>query len=113
MMKIQCRRLDGSFVVLLNNLPYHVTHDDPLFNLAMEIGADAPFEQPIEVIPVSADEIRADRNRRLAATDWTQVADAPVDAAAWANYRQMLRDIPQQAGFPASVTWPELPNSQE
>ena len=53
--------------------------------------------------------VRADRDRRLAETDWTQVADAPVDQAAWATYRQALRDVPAQAGFPWDITWPTKP----
>ena len=40
------------------------------------------------------DQVRLWRNVQLAQTDWTQVADAPVDAAAWATYRQQLRDLP-------------------
>jgi len=40
------------------------------------------------------DQVRNWRNAQLAATDWTQVADAPVDASAWAAYRQALRDLP-------------------
>jgi hypothetical protein len=53
--------------------------------------------------------VRTDRNQRLKDTDWTQVADAPVDKAAWAAYRQALRDITAQAGFPWNVTWPTQP----
>ena len=56
--------------------------------------------------------IRADRNTRLAACDWTQVADAPFDDAGkaeWAAYRQALRDVSSQEGFPWSVEWPEEP----
>jgi len=53
--------------------------------------------------------IRADRDRRLAASDWTQVSDAPVDAAAWATYRQQLRDLPQNYILPSDVEWPEEP----
>jgi hypothetical protein len=49
------------------------------------------------------------RDKLLAACDWTQVADASVDQAAWSTYRQALRDIPDQAGFPDNVTWPEKP----
>lgn len=52
---------------------------------------------------------RSHRNRLLAQSDWTQVSDAPVDQAAWATYRQALRDVPQQAGFPHDVTWPIAP----
>ena len=53
--------------------------------------------------------VRADRNARLAATDWTQIADSTADKLAWAAYRQALRDVPSQNGFPQSVTWPEQP----
>jgi len=38
-------------------------------------------------------QIRLWRNAELAASDWTQLPDAPVNAAAWAAYRQELRDI--------------------
>lgn len=54
-------------------------------------------------------EVRAKRNSLLTASDWTQVEDAPVDQAAWATYRQALRDISAQAGFPATVVWPTQP----
>jgi len=53
--------------------------------------------------------IRAERDRLLAASDWTQVSDAPVDAAAWATYRQQLRDLPQNYILPYDVEWPEEP----
>lgn len=56
-----------------------------------------------------AGEVRNERNTKLSATDWTQVADAPVDKQAWAIYRQALRDITAQAGFPWNVTWPAQP----
>ena len=61
------------------------------------------------LVALSADEARALRDSLLAACDWTQVADAPVDQAAWSTYRQALRDLPDQAGFPDNVTWPEKP----
>lgn len=53
--------------------------------------------------------VRHDRNNRLSETDWTQVEDSPVDKAAWATYRQALRDVPTQAGFPWDVNWPSQP----
>lgn len=56
-----------------------------------------------------AERIRADRNRKLANCDWTQVADAPVDKAAWATYRQGLRDVTAQAEFPWNIDWPTQP----
>ena len=39
-------------------------------------------------------QVRLWRNDELTQTDWTQVSDAPVDASAWATYRQALRDLP-------------------
>lgn len=54
-------------------------------------------------------QVRTDRNARLSACDWTQLPDAGVNSAAWAVYRQALRDLPQQAGFPWTVTWPSQP----
>ena len=57
----------------------------------------------------SANEIRQRRNTLLSESDWTQVADAPVDQAGWATYRQALRDITTQEGFPNLVTWPDKP----
>ena len=54
-------------------------------------------------------DIRRERDALLAASDWTQVADAPVDAAAWAVYRQALRDIPQDFASPDDVVWPVAP----
>ena len=57
----------------------------------------------------AATEIRTERDAKLTHSDWTQVLDAPVDQAAWAIYRQALRDIPAQAGFPNAVEWPTSP----
>ena len=58
---------------------------------------------------VIAEQARAKRDALLTGSDWTQVADAPVDQAAWATYRQALRDVPAQAGFPENIDWPSVP----
>ena len=49
------------------------------------------------------------RNTELARTDWTQVADAPVDQAAWATYRQGLRDLPSSNSDPRAIELPVAP----
>ena len=59
--------------------------------------------------PSAYDLLREDRNKALAESDWTQVADAPVDQAAWATYRQQLRDLPENTEDPANPTWPSIP----
>lgn len=56
-----------------------------------------------------AKSVRDQRNTKLSESDWTQVADAPVDKAAWAVYRQALRDISAQSGFPWTIDWPVAP----
>ena len=53
-------------------------------------------------VPSAYDLLREDRNKALVASDWTQVADAPVDQAAWATYRQQLRDLPNNTEDPAN-----------
>lgn len=55
-------------------------------------------------------EARAKRQQLLAASDWTQLPDVPLATkAAWATYRQALRDITEQAGFPLGIVWPTPP----
>ena len=57
-----------------------------------------------------AAEVRAERNAKLAATDWTQAADTPQAIKdKYAPYRQALRDVPAQSGFPNTVVWPTQP----
>jgi hypothetical protein len=61
---------------------------------------------------VVGNEIRAERNHLLALCDWTQNADSPLDSdrkSAWVTYRQALRDVPEQQGFPYDVVWPTQP----
>lgn len=58
---------------------------------------------------IIADCIRAWRNRKLAASDWTQLPDAPVDAAVWADYRQQLREMLKQNDDPKLIVFPEPP----
>jgi hypothetical protein len=53
--------------------------------------------------------VRVERDGLLARSDWTQVADAPVDASVWATYRQALRDVTDQASFPYDINWPTQP----
>ena len=56
-----------------------------------------------------ATSVRTSRNDKLKECDWTQITDSTADKTAWATYRQALRDITAQAGFPWTVTWPDAP----
>lgn len=53
--------------------------------------------------------LRNERNKRLSSCDWTQSLDAPVDQAAWAAYRQELRDLPANTTDPYNPVWPTPP----
>jgi len=58
--------------------------------------------------PFTPEEIRQERNRLLAETDYLALSDNTMSAA-MTTYRQALRDITNQSGFPTSVTWPIKP----
>ena len=49
------------------------------------------------------------RDNELSRTDWTQVVDAPADKAAWATYRQALRDLPASNADPRKIALPTAP----
>lgn len=57
---------------------------------------------------VTAEQVRAQRDALLAETDWAMLTDVTAPAG-YLEYRQALRDVPAQAGFPADVTWPTKP----
>ena len=57
--------------------------------------------------------MRAERDKRLSACDWTQGNDSPLSVQAkadWADFRQSLRDIPAETESPESVIWPTEPS---
>ena len=58
-------------------------------------------------VAASATQVRAQRDTLLAASDHMALADRITDD--WRRYRQTLRDIPNQSGFPSSITWPTRP----
>lgn len=70
-----------------------------------DMGAEAIAAKDAE----QAKAARQQRTDKLKDSDWTQVADAPVDKAAWATHRQALRDITSQTGFPWTINWPVAP----
>jgi hypothetical protein len=71
-------------------------------------------EQITERTEAKANDVRQQRNELLAQCDWTQLPDAPLDAdakLAWQLYRETLRMVPEQAGFPWNVEWPPVPGN--
>ena len=88
----------------------HKMIDDEIIPLSDDERAEFEARDAAGIDPAFvAHQVRAQRNALLMSSDWTQVADAPVNRSAWAVYRQALRDVPQQAGFPNVIEWPVAP----
>ena len=66
-------------------------------------------EQIAQKISEKSSNVRNERNAKLTDSDWTQLADSTADKTNWAAYRQALRDLTKQSGFPWEVTWPDAP----
>ena len=69
-------------------------------------------EEKTEATQAKTIEVRAERNKRLMLSDWTQLSDNALSTekkAEWNTYRQQLRDVPSQEGFPWTFTWPTQP----
>lgn len=69
-----------------------------------EVSVEAAYDAVI------AENVRAERDARLSATDYRMVSDAPWATQPWVTYRQALRDLPASAGFPQNVEWPVKPS---
>jgi hypothetical protein len=122
------RRLDPDRAAMLGVHKLKIV-TPPYFDPAVEkrvekdaILVDGVWTQVYAVEPLTDEEVeaareeqarrvRAERNRLLEQSDWTQVSDAPVDQAAWAVYRQAFRDITDHANFPylQEADWPVKP----
>lgn len=104
-----CRRLDtatGHVVPYQPPAPAGDEYTTHAWDAAAERWVPSPTAAAI------ARDVRAERDRRLTACDWTQLPDVPATTrAAWVGYRQALRDVTDQPGFPAAVTWPVQPTT--
>ena len=88
------------------------TLDNGQWLMTWEVTA-ASAEEIAERLADKSDSVRALRNQRLADCDWTQLPDSPLsnaDKTTWATYRQQLRAVPEQSGFPWNVIWPTEPS---
>lgn len=88
---IQAQRSDGEVVADAGGLPTVVLRGQSDLELA--------------------DIVRAERDALIRSTDWTQLGDVPEETRLrYVAYRQALRDVPQQPGFPHEINWPVLPD---
>lgn len=113
----------SQFMIDNNCLPVNLFKDHD--RMTQKLSQVAPYVENNEVFTVQvefltedeiasatsskASQMRSNRNRLLAECDWTQISDATVDKAIWATYRQELRDISSQEGFPWTISWPTQP----
>jgi len=107
---------DRGYWQTTNEPPQHILDSYPAGTVEIPLRPLGNFDwdgsQWVQLPPnidALATQARTQRDALLSQSDWTQVADAPVDQSAWATYRRALRDVPRQAGFPANIVWPTRP----
>ena len=81
------------------------TGDGAVFDDAEDMSNWPDFQA--DAVAASATQVRAQRNELLAASDSMALADRITPE--WRDYRQALRDVPSQSGFPNTITWPTKP----
>jgi hypothetical protein len=74
-----------------------------------QTASEQELEYKARIDEQQATSIRNTRNQLLKESDWTQISDATVNKEIWLTYRQALRDITTQEGFPFNVIWPTQP----
>ena len=98
-------------------IPFNATPDDE-FAHGRELFEILSTKYAAQVTPCSqeerdadvADEVLHRRAVELKASDWTQLPDVPQETKdLWSPYRQALRDITEQPGYPHEINWPEPP----
>tara|TARA_R110001592_G_C13080944_1_gene742629 strand:+ start:1193 stop:1471 length:279 start_codon:yes stop_codon:yes gene_type:complete len=90
-------------IKFINGIEYALTAEELAEEQALEEAEEA------RIIAELPNDIRAGRDRLLAKTDWMSGSDVTMSDE-WRTYRQALRDIPSQSGFPNTITWPVEPS---
>jgi hypothetical protein len=101
-------QIEGSWYTRFVAGPIFTDTTDDEGNVISAADNEAAYRARIDA--EGAERVRNERNQKLAASDWTQLADSSADASAWATYRQALRDLPTTDGWPHNITWPTKPS---
>ena len=81
----------------------------PIFTDGETTAAEQETEYKARKDAEQATNVRKQRTEMLKDSDWTQISDSTANKTAWATYRQALRDVTSQTGFPWTVEWPTKP----
>jgi hypothetical protein len=100
-------QLDGKWYTKWNLGPSFFDTEDAEGNVTTAAQNEAAYKAAKDA--EQATNVRSSRTVMLKDSDWTQIADSTADKAAWATYRQALRDVTAQAGFPWTIDWPVAP----
>lgn len=120
------KKRDSGYVITKNDLPYWVPREDKEWESVQEyatahpecVTEEQPYVPPVPTTEELAASVRAERDKRITATDYLVMPDYPLDTDKLEEikaYRQALRDIPQQLGFPwngpddPACPWPVIP----
>lgn len=101
-----------SSIARAKSLPNDTRFEDLEYARRVPVTKDELRQRQAEAGAGAMDRLRDERNKLLAASDWTQGADSPLDdksRKAWVAYRQKLRDLPEQTKDPAAPKWPAPP----
>ena len=104
--------IDGKWFTKFIAGPVFTDTTDDEGNVTTAADNEAAYRASIDA--TAGTSVRATRDQKLTASDWTQMADSPLASdkkTEWATYRQSLRDLPTASGFPHTMTWPEEPGS--
>ena len=120
------KKRDSGYVITKNGLPYWVPREDKEWESVQEyatahpecVTEEQPYVPPVPTTEELAASVRAERDKRITATDYLVMPDYQLDTDKLEEikaYRQALRDIPQQLGFPwngpddPACPWPVIP----
>ena len=107
--------IENFFHIVKQHWDYQDSVDENVTTLTVGSTAEAVYDEaavlaaaqpPAEDLPML---VRLDRDYRLQQTDWMMFSDTATPSQAWLDYRQALRDVPSQAGFPDNIIWPTKP----
>ena len=99
-------QIDGKWYTKWNLGPSFFQTEDADGNITTAAQNEANYKATKDA--EQAKSVRATRDTKLSETDWRFRSDM-TPSQAWKDYCQALRDVPNQSGFPWTITWPDAP----